>query len=90
MTREAQVNSAEPVELAAEWQDGIETVLGRLAAQRRRPLLAREGIMSNLASVQSAELVRKAPVGGPRWEHFAHGADIGVRGYGPSLEEAFE
>jgi tRNA nucleotidyltransferase (CCA-adding enzyme) len=23
------------------------------------------------------------------WEHFAHGADIGVRGLGPSLEAAF-
>jgi SHS2 domain-containing protein len=25
-----------------------------------------------------------------RWEHFEHGADIGVRGYGDSLEKAFE
>lgn len=25
-----------------------------------------------------------------RWEHFPHGADIGVRGAGPSLERAFE
>jgi SHS2 domain-containing protein len=24
------------------------------------------------------------------WEHFAHGADIGVRGIGPTLGEAFE
>lgn len=24
------------------------------------------------------------------WEHFAHGADIGVRGIGPTKEEAFE
>jgi len=24
------------------------------------------------------------------WEHFAHGADIGVRGMGASIEEAFE
>jgi tRNA nucleotidyltransferase (CCA-adding enzyme) len=24
------------------------------------------------------------------WEHFAHDADIGVRGFGRSLEEAFE
>lgn len=23
------------------------------------------------------------------WEHFSHAADIGVRGYGPTLEEAF-
>jgi tRNA nucleotidyltransferase (CCA-adding enzyme) len=26
----------------------------------------------------------------PRWEHFAHEADIGVRGIGASKEEAFE
>jgi len=25
-----------------------------------------------------------------RWEHFEHGADIGVRGYGASVAEAFE
>lgn len=25
-----------------------------------------------------------------RWEHFSHGADIGVRGIGTSREEAFE
>ena len=25
-----------------------------------------------------------------RWEHFAHGADIGVRGFGRSVEQAFE
>ncbi len=27
---------------------------------------------------------------GPQWEHFAHGADIGVRGIGSTREEAFE
>lgn len=26
----------------------------------------------------------------PRWEHFAHGADIGVRGRGPTRAAAFE
>jgi protein archease len=26
----------------------------------------------------------------PAWEHFAHGADIGVRGTGPTLAAAFE
>jgi SHS2 domain-containing protein len=26
----------------------------------------------------------------PRWEHFAHEADMGVRGFGSSLSEAFE
>lgn len=25
-----------------------------------------------------------------RWEHYAHGADIGIRGIGPTLEKAFE
>jgi tRNA nucleotidyltransferase (CCA-adding enzyme) len=25
----------------------------------------------------------------PRWEHFQHGADIGIRGIGPTKEEAF-
>ena len=24
------------------------------------------------------------------WEHFSHGSDIGVRGFGSSVEEAFE
>ncbi len=27
---------------------------------------------------------------GPRWEHFLHDADVGVRGFGPSREVAFE
>jgi SHS2 domain-containing protein len=26
----------------------------------------------------------------PRWEHYEHGADVGVRGYGASLASAFE
>jgi len=26
----------------------------------------------------------------PRWEHLEHGADIGVRGYGATLAQAFE
>lgn len=30
------------------------------------------------------------PIATPHWEHFAHGADIGVRGFGASKEEAFE
>jgi len=33
--------------------------------------------------------VRVAP-GPPAWEHFHHGADIGVRGLGETLESAFE
>jgi tRNA nucleotidyltransferase (CCA-adding enzyme) len=27
---------------------------------------------------------------GARWEHFPHGADIGIRGVGPTLDAAFE
>ncbi|HXV14844.1 MAG TPA: archease [Candidatus Krumholzibacteria bacterium] len=27
---------------------------------------------------------------GARWEHFPHGADIGIRGLGPTLDAAFE
>lgn len=26
---------------------------------------------------------------GPRWEHFPHGADVGIRGIGPTKAEAF-
>ena len=26
----------------------------------------------------------------PMWEHYAHGADIGIRGIGPTVEAAFE
>ena len=25
-----------------------------------------------------------------RWEHFSHGSDVGVRGFGESVEQAFE
>ena len=46
--------------------------------------------MVNLASMHAEAMTLKSPVGGLGWEHFAHGADIGVRGYGPSLEEASE
>jgi SHS2 domain-containing protein len=31
----------------------------------------------------------RAP-GGPAWEHFAHDADIGVRGFGATVAQAFE
>lgn len=46
--------------------------------------------MESPASVRTEDLVRKNGVSGVGCEHFAHGADIGVRGYGLSLEEAFE
>ena len=31
-----------------------------------------------------------APSDSAHWEHFSHGADVGIRGFGGSLEEAFE
>ena len=37
------------------------------------------------SSIQSSE-----PARGPRWEHFAHDADIGVRGWGSTPAEALE
>jgi SHS2 domain-containing protein len=41
--------------------------------------------MANAARATAPE-----PAPGPRWEHFAHGADIGVRGFGPDRAAAFE
>lgn len=26
----------------------------------------------------------------PKWEHFPHGADVGIRGVGPTIDAAFE
>jgi SHS2 domain-containing protein len=34
--------------------------------------------------------VPPSPAPSARWEHFAHDADLGVRGYGRTLAEAFE
>jgi protein archease len=34
--------------------------------------------------------VRMTDVTAARWEHFPHGADIGVRGYGATMAQAFE
>jgi len=31
-----------------------------------------------------------SPTSHSGWEHFSHGSDIGVRGFGASLDEAFE
>ena len=38
-------------------------------------------------SVHLRNLTQKSPA---RWQHFAHGADIGIRGIGATKEEAFE
>ncbi len=34
--------------------------------------------------------VSDSPVKVPQWEHFPHAADVGIRGWGTSLAEAFE
>ena len=44
--------------------------------------------MSTIAGVDGDGLRRQASL--VTWEHFEHGADIGVRGVGPSLATAFE
>jgi tRNA nucleotidyltransferase (CCA-adding enzyme) len=31
-----------------------------------------------------------SPVSQPRWEHFPHDADVGVRGFGATAQQAFE
>lgn len=35
-------------------------------------------------------MLRPLSAPSPRWEHFAHDADLGVRGHGRTLAEAFE
>ena len=44
--------------------------------------------MAHAAAV--AANVPATPACGPRWEHFPHGADIGVRGFGHDRASAFE
>jgi tRNA nucleotidyltransferase (CCA-adding enzyme) len=44
-----------------------------------------------MGGVKSGAVARSAsPSPAARWEHFEHDADIGVRGYGPTVEVAFE
>ncbi|MCZ7685905.1 MAG: archease [Sandaracinaceae bacterium] len=40
--------------------------------------------------MSSAGVPEIAPPLEPRGEHFAHGADIGIRGRGPTMDDAFE
>jgi SHS2 domain-containing protein len=47
-------------------------------------------MMSTANDPAAASPPSPAPEAVPRWEHFAHEADIGVRGFGRSVEEAFE
>jgi SHS2 domain-containing protein len=46
--------------------------------------------MANPAAAQVSAFLLKPPLQDLGWEHFAHGKDMGVRGYGANLEEAFE
>jgi len=41
------------------------------------------------AITHTPDATQPAPTGG-RWEHFPHVADIGVRGFGPTMGSAFE
>ncbi len=41
-------------------------------------------------STDLSALERKNQLYNKRWEHFPHGSDVGVRGIGHSLQEAFE
>lgn len=43
-----------------------------------------------LPAADVGEMARGGPIQDSGWEHFPHGADIGVRGFGASLEAAFE
>lgn len=46
--------------------------------------------MANSAMAQAGAIKLKPPLQDLGWEHFAHGEDTGVRGYGANIEEAFE
>ena len=58
---------------------------GALAVQVRRTQAYMQVHMGSTRGEQQAQEAVKA-----RWEHYAHGADIGVRGIGRSTAEAFE
>jgi SHS2 domain-containing protein len=43
-----------------------------------------------MLSTMTDNIASTAPAPGSRWEHFHHDADIGVRGWGATMAEAFE
>lgn len=43
-----------------------------------------------MPTVRIGGLMPNDDPGGPRWEHFQHGADIGIRGVGLTKQQAFE
>jgi len=55
-----------------------------------RPLRARSGKKSSNTDRRDSFQGRGMAMDKERWEHFSHGADIGVRGFGASKESAFE
>jgi predicted phosphoribosyltransferase/SHS2 domain-containing protein len=65
-----------------QWHDVSEETARSLLAQHRR--------RSHEATGASDGSQRDLDAPLPRWEHFPHDADIGVRGIGRTLEEAFE
>jgi tRNA nucleotidyltransferase (CCA-adding enzyme) len=47
--------------------------------------------MSSASTTPADDAARgERPGAAPRWEHFPHDADVGIRGYGRTLAEAFE
>lgn len=46
--------------------------------------------MQSLGAVPASSDRSSEPARGARWEHFAHDADIGIRGWGNTPAEAFE
>lgn len=53
-------------------------------------LFEEPGTLEVAANLASAWLERYATRRAPRWERYRHGADVGIRGFGATVDEAFE
>ncbi len=62
----------------------------RLDASAAYPVVPSAGLRRLAAQVDRRLAAALTPAAEARWEHFPHGADIGIRGIGPSLESALE
>jgi len=79
-------------------REGFETHLISGATRSLKPDGARRALAEIVAAgarIEGDEPASSSAAWGPeqrvkRWEHFPHGADVGVRGLGRSAEEAFE
>lgn len=53
--------------------------------------ISRSSEKPNAKGPEVSDLARReADKESPHWEHFSHGADIGLRGFGNTIDEAFE